>query len=141
MYLERRNIKVRKSLESVGMKKKERGHNANQSLKECRRALPSLLRERTSFRKGSKVGFDWKKTGDVFEKMNEELKEFRKALKNKKQPEIEDELGDIFFMLVNISRFVGVNPEDPKRKQNKQVHLKVPAIFIEMKAADRKKPL
>ena len=71
--------------------------------------------------------------------MNEELKEFRKALKNKKQPEIEDELGDIFFMLVNISRFVGVNPEDALRKTISKFISRF--RYIEMKAADRKRNL
>lgn len=50
------------------------------------------------------------------EARREELKEFKKALETKKQDNIEDELGDIFFMLVNISRFIGINPEDALRK-------------------------
>ena len=103
------------------------------------KALPSLLRAHKLQKKAARVGFDWKKTEDVFEKMNEELKEFRKALKNKKQPEIEDELGDIFFMLVNISRFVGVNPEDALRKTISKFISRF--RYIEMKAADKKRNL
>ncbi len=47
---------------------------------------------------------------------DEEMKEFREAFQTKKQGEMEEELGDMLFMLVNISRFIGVNPEDALRK-------------------------
>jgi uncharacterized protein YabN with tetrapyrrole methylase and pyrophosphatase domain len=50
------------------------------------------------------------------DKLEEELGEFRAALAGKDRAEIEDELGDIFFVLVNVSRFVGVNPEDALRR-------------------------
>lgn len=78
--------------------------------------LPSLLRAYRLQDRAARVGFDWERIEDVLKKLDEELKEFKKALKAKKQDEIEYELGDIFFMLVNISRFVGVNPEDALRK-------------------------
>ena len=116
MYLEKQSLRTRNISVSIGKKKKERGKKRESILEGVPKELPSLLRAHKLQKKAARVGFDWKKTEDVFEKMNEELKEFRKALKNKKQPEIEDELGDIFFMLVNISRFVGVNPEDALRK-------------------------
>jgi uncharacterized protein YabN with tetrapyrrole methylase and pyrophosphatase domain len=76
---------------------------------------------------------------DALQQLNEELQEFRDAL-NKKQPDdIEDELGDIFFMLVNISRFVGINPEDALRKTiSKFIHR---FRHIEMKAAEQGKSL
>lgn len=119
--------------------KKREGKKRESILEGVPKALPSLLRAHKLQKKAARVGFDWKKTEDVFEKMNEELKEFRKALKNKKQPEIEDELGDIFFMLVNISRFVGVNPEDALRKTISKFISRF--RYIEMKAADKKRSL
>jgi len=119
--------------------KKREGKKRESILEGVPKALPSLLRAHKLQKKAARVGFDWKKTEDVFEKMNEELKEFRKALKNKKQPEIEDELGDIFFMLVNISRFVGVNPEDALRKTISKFISRL--RYIEMKAADKKRNL
>ncbi|MDP3259188.1 MAG: nucleoside triphosphate pyrophosphohydrolase [Thermodesulfovibrionales bacterium] len=119
--------------------KKREGKKRESILEGVPKALPSLLRAHKLQKKAARVGFDWEKTEDVFEKMNEELKEFRKALKNKKQPEIEDELGDIFFMLVNISRFVGVNPEDALRKTISKFISRF--RYIEMKAADKKRNL
>ncbi len=102
-------------------------------------AMPSLLRARRLQDRAAKVGFDWEKIEDALKQLNEELKEFRDALNKKKQDEIEDELGDIFFMLVNISRFVGINPEDALRKTiSKFIHR---FRHIEMRAAEQGRSL
>lgn len=119
--------------------KRREGKKRESVLEGVPKALPSLLRAHKLQKKAARVGFDWEKTEDVLKKLNEELKEFRKALKKKKQSEIEDELGDIFFMLVNISRFVGVNPEDALRKTISKFISRF--RYIEMKAAEKKKRL
>jgi tetrapyrrole methylase family protein/MazG family protein len=119
--------------------KKREGKKRESILEGVPKALPSLLRAHKLQKKAARVGFDWKKTEDVFEKLEEEVEEFKQALKKKKQPEIEDELGDIFFMLVNISRFVGVNPEDALRKTISKFISRF--RYIEMKAADKKRNL
>jgi uncharacterized protein YabN with tetrapyrrole methylase and pyrophosphatase domain len=73
------------------------------------------------------------------DKLDEELQEFRAALSAKEQSAIEDELGDIFFALVNVSRFVGVNPEDALRRTiSKFIHR---FRHIEMKAAEEGREL
>lgn len=97
--------------------------------------LPSLLRAHRLQDRASKVGFDWENIEDALKKLDEELSEFKSALENKKHSEIEDELGDIFFMLVNISRFVGINPEDALRKTISKFILRF--RFMEEKAAER----
>src|SRR4030065_2791236 len=103
------------------------------------KTLPSLLRAHRLQKRAAGVGFDWEKVEDVLKKLDEELKEFKEALKTKRQDEIEDELGDIFFMLVNISRFIGVNPEDALRKTiSKFIHR---FRYIEMNAAEQGKTL
>ena len=103
------------------------------------KVLPSLLRAHRLQDRAARVGFDWEKVEDILKKLDEELKEFKEALETKRQDEIEEELGDIFFMLVNISRFIGVNPEDALRKTiSKFIHR---FRYIEMKAADRGKKL
>lgn len=119
--------------------KKREGKKRKSVLEGVPKALPSLLRAHKLQKMASRVGFDWEKTEDAFEKLEEELREFRHALKKKRQSEIEDELGDIFFMLVNISRFVGVNPEDALRKTISKFISRF--RYIEMKAADKGKPL
>jgi tetrapyrrole methylase family protein/MazG family protein len=103
------------------------------------KVLPSLLRAHRLQDRASRVGFDWEKIEDVIKKLEEELKELKEALETKKQDEIEEELGDIFFMLVNISRFIGVNPENALRKTiSKFIHR---FRYIEMKAAEHGKKL
>jgi tetrapyrrole methylase family protein/MazG family protein len=79
-------------------------------------SLPALLRAQKIQLKATKVGFDWEKIEDVFEKLEEEVREFRHAMKNKNSRAVEDEIGDIFFVLVRIANFVNVNPEDALRK-------------------------
>jgi len=101
--------------------------------------LPSLLRAHRLQDRAAKVGFDWIEIDDVLRKLDEEMGEFKKALEGKKQEEIEDELGDILFMLVNISRFIGVNPEDALRKTIAKFISRF--RFIEMKSADQGRKL
>ncbi|MBI5188573.1 MAG: nucleoside triphosphate pyrophosphohydrolase [Nitrospirae bacterium] len=101
--------------------------------------LPSLLRAHRLQDRAAGVGFDWGRVEDVLKKLDEELKEFKKALETKRQDEIEDELGDIFFMLVNISRFIGVNPEDALKKTISKFISRF--RYIEMNAADQGRKL
>jgi tetrapyrrole methylase family protein/MazG family protein len=119
--------------------KKLEGKMRESILEGIPKTLPSLLRAHRLQKRAAGVGFDWEKVEDVLKKLDEELKEFKEALKTKKQDEIEDELGDIFFMLVNISRFIGVNPEDALRKTiSKFIHR---FRYIEMNAAEQGKKL
>lgn len=120
-------------------RKREEGKQRESILEGIPTALPSLLRAQRLQARAAKVGFDWERVEDVLEKLDEELKEFKDALKVRRQQEIEDELGDIFFVLVNISRFVGVNPEDALRKTISKFISRF--RYIEMKAADAGKSL
>ena len=75
------------------------------------RTLPALLK---AFRVGEKVGrygFDWQRKEDIFPKLKEELREFQKAYSSGSKKRIEEELGDVFFTLVNLSRHLKINPE------------------------------
>lgn len=102
-------------------------------------ALPSLLRAHRLQDRAARVGFDWEKVEDVLNKLDEEIGELKEAVKIKKQNEIEDEIGDIFFMLVNISRFVGISPEDALRKTISKFISRF--RYIEMNAADHGRKL
>ncbi len=115
--------------------KKKEGKNMESVVEGIPKTLPALLKAQKIQAKASRVGFDWKKIEDVFEKLDEEIREFKHALKRKNRKEIEDELGDIFFVLVRISNFVGVNPEDALRKTiSKFIHR---FKHIEMKALEQ----
>lgn len=119
--------------------KKREGKQRDSVLDGIPKELPSLLRAHRIQDRASRMGFDWEKVEDVLPKLEEEIDEFREALKRQRTDEIEDELGDIFFVLVNISRFVGIDPEDALRKTISKFISRF--RYIEMAAADRGKTL
>jgi tetrapyrrole methylase family protein/MazG family protein len=119
--------------------KKKEGKQRESLLDGVPKTMPSLLRAHRLQDRASRVGFDWEKVENVLKKLEEELQEFRDALSSKRQGEIEDELGDIFFVLVNISRFVGINPEDALRKTISKFISRF--RYIEMTAAEEGKKL
>jgi len=81
-------------------------------------ALPATLEGFQLTRKASRIGFDWDDAGGIFEKMQEESEELKRALGEQDRPKIEEELGDLLFAAVNLSRFLKVDPEIALRKAN-----------------------
>lgn len=77
--------------------------------------LPALLLARRVQQRASEVGFDWEKVSPVIEKLEEELLELKDAIEKKDQSRIRDELGDLLFTVVNLSRFLDIDPEDALR--------------------------
>ncbi len=59
-----------------------------------------------------KIGFDWKNKMDVFDKIEEELKELKMAIRKRKRREVKEEFGDFLFSVVNLARHIKVNPEE-----------------------------
>ncbi|WP_420266717.1 nucleoside triphosphate pyrophosphohydrolase [Candidatus Magnetominusculus dajiuhuensis] len=96
--------------------KKSEGRHEESSLSGVPKTLPSLLRAFMITDRASRAGFDWRETVGVLSKLDEELTEFKEAVSLNDPAKIEDELGDILFTIVNIARFVQVNPEDALRK-------------------------
>jgi len=80
------------------------------------RELPALLRAHRLQEKASRVGFDWKEAEEVSRKVEEELGELQAAMRQRQPERMEAELGDLLFALVNLSRFIAVNPEEALRK-------------------------
>jgi len=75
------------------------------------RSLPALKRAYKIATVASRYGFDWQKTDDVWEKLKEEINELDQARTENDARKIEEEMGDVLFTLVNLSRFVHVDPE------------------------------
>jgi len=115
--------------------KKREGKQSESILEGIPKTLPALLRARKLQDRAAKVGFDWEKIDDVLSKLDEEVAEFKQAVRIRKETAIEDELGDILFMIVNISRFIGVNPEEALRKTISKFISRF--RYIEMAAAER----
>jgi XTP/dITP diphosphohydrolase len=82
------------------------------------KGLPSLVKAQRIQDKAAGVGFDWDHAEQVWEKVQEELSELREEIKAGNKTKTEQELGDVFFALVNYARFLGVNPEDALERTN-----------------------
>ncbi len=98
--------------------KKLKGENGAGLLDPVPRALPALVEAQQLTSRAAHAGFDWDRAEQVLEKLHEELAEFEAARRSASREELEDELGDLLFVLVNLARFVKVDPEQALRKTN-----------------------
>ena len=100
--------------------KKEERNQANQKsiLDSIPINLPSLLRAQKLQKKAAKEGFDWEQVSDVFNKLDEEITEFKKAVLEGKGKDIQSEVGDILFVIVNIAKFNKIDAEEALRSTN-----------------------
>jgi tetrapyrrole methylase family protein / MazG family protein len=76
------------------------------------KALPALIRSRKVQEKASRIGFDWKDVSGALNKLSEELVELQEAFDSGNRTHTAEELGDLLFSIVNVSRFMKVNPEE-----------------------------
>lgn len=83
------------------------------------KSLPSLVKAIRIQDKARGVGFDWDHEDQVWEKVNEELNEF-KIESDAKSAKMEEEFGDVLFSLINYARFKGINPDDALERTNKK---------------------
>jgi len=83
-------------------------------------ALPSLLRAYKIQSRVSKVGFDWDSVQGIFSKIEEEIKELKNAIKSGNKDKMEEEIGDLLFSVVNLARFLKIDPEGALRKTNRK---------------------
>ena len=99
-------------------------------------SLPSLVKAYRIQEKTSQVGFDWENKEQVWEKVVEEMEEFKEELvKNESMERKEEEFGDLLFSLVNYARFEGINPENALEKVNMKFTKRFE--YIENKASER----
>lgn len=93
-------------------KKKEKGIRLHTDvLRDVPCGLPALMRSCKVQQKAAQVGFDWDNIEDVFNKVLEETEELEKVYKSKNVERITDEIGDMLFSIVNLARFLDVEPE------------------------------
>lgn len=98
------------------------------------KGLPAVVKAFRMQEKVKGVGFEWEKTEQVWEKVQEELSELNEEVKTGAPVEkVEDEFGDVLFALVNYARFIGVNPENALERTNKK--FKERFTYIEQEAA------
>ena len=98
------------------IKKEEKGESRKSALSGIPSHLPALLKAQKVTEKAARVGFDWSHVDEVFAKVLEELKEFEETMFEGNQQRMEAELGDLLFSIVNLGRFLSLNPEEALRK-------------------------
>jgi len=103
------------------------------------KGLPALVKAYRIQDKVAGVGFDWEKPEQVFEKVQEELSEFKDEIKANNQIKMEQEFGDVLFSLVNYARFLNINPESALERTNKKFIKRFQ--FLEQAAQKNNKPL
>jgi MazG family protein len=115
--------------------KKRKGRHAEGLLATVPRALPALVEGQQIASRAAAVGFDWENAGQVIDKLHEELGELEEARRGGASDEIEGEIGDLLFVLVNLARFVKVDPEQALRKTNAKFRERF--AHIERRLAER----
>jgi nucleoside triphosphate diphosphatase len=100
-------------------------------------ALPALLRAHEIGSRVAAVGFDWNHASDVVDKIDEELEELRKAVKDEGQGRIEEEMGDLLFAIANLARKLGVEPEAALRKANEKFTRRFSSLEARLAARSR----
>jgi MazG family protein len=119
--------------------KKDKGKDHTGLLASVPRAMPALIEAQQVASRAAGVGFDWENPDQVIEKLHEELAELDEARRNASPSELENEIGDLFFVLVNLARFVKVDPEQALRRTNAKFRERFG--YIERKLAERGKKL
>lgn len=84
------------------------------------KTLPSIVQSQRIQQKASYAGFDWEDSDDVWKKIGEEIEELKIAQKNGDKQQIENELGDVIFSVVNLARFLDISAENALRLTNKK---------------------
>jgi uncharacterized protein YabN with tetrapyrrole methylase and pyrophosphatase domain len=141
-----RNWEALKKLEKAD---KENDHREKSLLSGVSRAMPALLEATKLSRKAASVGFDWPEISGIFEKLDEEVAELKHDIAELPQPikpagghagsrahpmppelheRIEGELGDLFFVLVNLARFLEVDPEAALRRTTRKFRSRFEAM-------------
>ena len=83
-------------------------------------SMPALLKASRLTEKAARVGFDWRRTEDVFDKVDEEIAELREAVASGDPTHVEEEIGDLLFTIANLARKVNVNPEEALQSTNRK---------------------
>jgi ATP diphosphatase len=148
----------KKRLEAGGGKKAENMDDAQSVLAGVSSKMPALLEAHKLSSRAAHVGFDWPEIEGLFEKLGEETAELREELKAApvKQPSgtgiagsgkprvspelrerMEDEVGDLFFVLVNIARYLALDPESALKKTNRKFKRRFQWIEERLRASGR----
>lgn len=105
------------------------------------RSLPAMVKAYRIGEKAAAAGFDWEKREDVWDKVKEEIGELDREIAAMNREKMEEEMGDVFFALINASRLYGIDPETALEKCNKKFinrfeHIEKRAAELDKSLAD-----
>ena len=126
-----------KRAEREATKKQEKTKNS--ILDEVPLAFPALIEANKLTKKAAKVRFDWENAEQIFEKLTEETDELRRAIAvgENNSENIEEEIGDLLFVVVNLARKLNVEPETALKKTNRKFRQRFEFIEKELKKAGK----
>jgi tetrapyrrole methylase family protein/MazG family protein len=116
------------SLQWEQIKKTMENRNHSSLIGGVPRSFPALLRGAKITKKAARAGFDWENTGQVLGKVGEEMEELKEAISGGDSEKMEHELGDMLFALVNLARFLNVNPEVAMASANERFERRFEAM-------------
>ncbi len=103
---------VLKNWDAIKKAEKQEGDKSASIVSGIPRHLPALQKAHQVQKRAARAGFDWSHIDEVFDKLHEEIAEVKEAISRNHETDIRDELGDLLFSVVNVSRFLGHNPEE-----------------------------
>jgi len=119
------------------LKNEERKAEDKSLLAGVPRAMPALLRASRLTEKAARVGFDWRRTEDVFAKLDEEIAEVHEAIESGDDTKVHDEIGDLLFTIANIARKLDVNAEEALQSANRKFTRRFETMEKRVRAQDR----
>ena len=128
---------VHQQWEQIKAREQSDAGQARSVLSGVPRTLPSLLRAYEIGTRVAAVGFDWARTIDVVDKIEEEVQELRQAVASEGQARSEEEMGDLLFAIANLARKLGIDPESALRKANEKFTARFDAIEHRLHARGR----
>jgi tetrapyrrole methylase family protein/MazG family protein len=121
------------------LKLAEKNNSGKSALSGVPKTAPALLKAFRLQQKAARFGFDWDKVEDIFEKTKEEMAELKAAVESRAEDKIEEEIGDLLFSVVNIARFLNIDPEGALNRMNRKFIRRFQ--YVEKKLAENGKKL
>ena len=101
-------------------------------------AFPALIEANKLTKKAAKVKFDWENAEQIFDKLDEETKELKQAISENNAENISEEIGDLLFVIVNLARKLGIEPENALKKTNRKFRQRFGFIEKQLKEQNKK---
>jgi MazG family protein len=119
------------------LKNEERKAENKSVLAGVPQSLPALLKATRLTDKAARVGFDWRGTDEIFDKLDEEFGELREAVASGDRTHVQEELGDLLFTIANIARKLNVNAEEALQSTNRKFLRRFESMESSVRATDR----